>query len=34
VPGNPGRLADHITEFSLAGMERIAARRARRRHAG
>jgi len=28
------RLADHITEFSLGGMERIASRRARRRHAG
>ena len=27
-------LADHITEFSLGGMERTAARRARRRHAG
>ena len=32
--GITGDLADHITEFSLAGMERIAARRARRRHAG
>ena len=27
-------LADHITEFSLGGMERVAARRARSRHAG
>jgi TetR/AcrR family transcriptional regulator, regulator of cefoperazone and chloramphenicol sensitivity len=27
-------LAEHITEFSLGGMERLAARRARGRHAG
>jgi TetR/AcrR family transcriptional regulator, regulator of cefoperazone and chloramphenicol sensitivity len=27
-------LAEHISEFSLGGMERLGARRARRRHAG
>jgi AcrR family transcriptional regulator len=33
-PGFGRELADHITEFSLGGMERVAARRARSRRAG